>query len=205
MNDAEEKDDGFPMPDGCLMIFGGSAAYDSKRRQKVARREIYTAQQATPPFLRWSEFTITFDRTDHLDTVPHLGRYPLVVDPIVGPKRLTKVLMDGGSGLNIMYAKMLDELGIDRTCLRPTRAPFHDIVLGKQAMPLGQIDLPVTFGDLFNYRTETLTFEVVGFPGTFHAILGCPCYVKFMAVPNYTYLKLKMPCPCRVITIDTSF
>ena len=95
-----------------------------------------------------------------------------MVDPIVGPKRLTKVLMDGGSGLNIMYAKMLDELGIDRTCLRPTRAPFHDIVLGKQAMPLGQIDLPITFGNSTNYRTETLTFEVVGFHGTYHAILG---------------------------------
>ena len=37
-------------------------------------------------------------------------------------------------------------------------------VPGKQAMPLGQIDLPITFGDQFNYWTETLTFEVVGFP-----------------------------------------
>ena len=46
---------------------------------------------------------------------------------------------------------------------------------------------------------------MVGFPGTFHAILGRPCYVKFMAVPNYTYLKLKMPGPHGVITVDTSF
>ena len=52
---------------------------------------------------------------------------------------------------------------------------------------------------------ETLTFEVVGFHGTYHAILGCPCYMKFIAIPNYTYLKLKMSRPCRVITIDTSF
>ena len=29
--------------------------------------------------------------------------------------------------------------------------------------------------------------------------------MKFMAVPNYTYLKLKMPGPCGVITIGTSF
>ena len=72
-------------------------------------------------------------------------------------------------------------------------------------MPLGQIDLPVTFGDRSNYQTETLTFDVVGFPGTFHAILGRPCYAKFMAVPNYTYLKLKMPGPRGVITIGTSF
>ena len=72
-------------------------------------------------------------------------------------------------------------------------------------MPLGQIDLSVTFGDRSNYRTETLTFDVVGFPPTFHAILGRPCYTKFMAVPNYTYLKLKMPGPCEVITVGTSF
>jgi hypothetical protein len=36
-------------------------------------------------------------------------------------------------------------------------------------------------------------FEVVGFRGTYHAVLGRPCYAKFMVVPNYTYLKLKMP------------
>ena len=168
-DDVEDKDDTFPTPNGALMIFGGSAAYDSKRRQKVARREVYMAELATPAFLRWSESTITFDRADHPGAIPHPRRYPLVVDPIVGPKWLTKVLMDGGSGLNIMYAKTLDEMGVDRTNLRPIRAPFHGVVPGRQAMPLGQIDLPVTFGDRSNYRTETLTFDVVGFPLTFHA------------------------------------
>ena len=72
-------------------------------------------------------------------------------------------------------------------------------------MPLGQIDLPITFGSSSNYRMETLTFEVVGFHGTYHAILGQPCYVKFMAVPNYTYLKLKMSGLGGIITIGTSF
>ena len=48
---------------------------------------------------------------------------------------------------------------------------------------------------------EMLTFEIADFPGTYHAILGQPCYTKFMAVPNYTYLKLKMPGPHGVITI----
>jgi len=32
MDDAEEKDNIFPMPNSCLMIFGASVAYDSKRR-----------------------------------------------------------------------------------------------------------------------------------------------------------------------------
>ena len=30
-----------------------------------------------------------------------------------------KVLMDGGSGLNIMYTKTLDEMGVYRTNLHP--------------------------------------------------------------------------------------
>ena len=137
IDNAEENDDAFPTPTGALMIFGGSTAYDSRRCQKVARREVYTAGPAMPAYLRWSESTITFDQTDHPDAVPHLGRYPLVIDPIIGPKRLTKVLMDGGSGLNIMYAKMLDEMGVDRTNLHPIRAPFHGVVPGRQAMPLG--------------------------------------------------------------------
>jgi hypothetical protein len=78
-------------------------------------------------------------------------------------------------------------------------------MLGKRAEPVGQIDLPVCFGTPSNFWKETLTFEVVGFHGTYHAILGRPCYAKFMAVPNYTYLKLKMSGPKGVITIGPSY
>jgi hypothetical protein len=48
-------------------------------------------------------------------------------------------------------------------------------------------------------------FEVVGFRGTYHEVLGRPCYAKFMAVPNYTYLKLKMPGPNGVITVGPTY
>jgi hypothetical protein len=76
---------------------------------------------------------------------------------------------------------------------------------GKRAEPVGRVDLPVCFDTPTNFRKETLTFEVVGFRGTYHAILGCPCYARFMAVPNYTYLKLKMPGPNGVITVRPSY
>jgi hypothetical protein len=84
-------------------------------------------------------------------------------------------------------------------------APFHGIAPGKRILPLGQIDLPVCFGTPSNFRKETLTFEVVGFRGTYHAVLGRPCYAKFMAVPNYTYLKLKMPGPNGIITVGSTY
>jgi hypothetical protein len=166
---------------------------------------VYAAKPTTPAFLRWSRPPITFDRSNHLDSVPHLGGYPLIIDLIVDKKRLSKVLMDGGRGLNIMYFETLDAMGIDWSRIQLTGAPFHGIVLGKQAKPLEQIDLPVTFGNKSNFRTKTLTFEVVGFHGTYHTILGRPCYARFMAVPNYMYLKLKMLGPHGVITVCTSF
>jgi len=46
---------------------------------------------------------------------------------------------------------------------------------------------------------------VVDFPRSYHAILGRPCYAKFMAIPNYTYLKLKMLGPNGVITMGSTF
>ncbi|XP_039821481.1 uncharacterized protein LOC120683472 [Panicum virgatum] len=113
--------------------------------------------------------------------------------------------MDGGSSLNIMYAPTLELMGIGLDKLRPSKSPFHGVAPGKRVQPLGQIDLPVCFGTAANFRKEVLTFEVVGFRGSYHAILGHPCYAKFMAVPNYTYLKLKMPGPKGIITIGSSF
>ena len=90
-----------------------------------------------PSFLSWSESPITFDQRDHPSHVVRLGGYPLVVDPIVHKKRLTKVLMDGGSGLNILYVDTLDAMHIPRSELCPAGSPFHGVILGAQAYPLG--------------------------------------------------------------------
>ena len=46
---------------------------------------------------------------------------------------------------------------------------------------------------------------MVDFPGSYHAILGWPCYAKFMVIPNYTYPKLKMSRPNGVITMGSTF
>jgi hypothetical protein len=76
------------------------------------------------------------------------------------------------------------------------------VVLGKKSIPLGWVTLSVTFSDARNYRTETLTFEVVDFSGPYHVILAQSCYVKFMAILNYAYLKLKIPRLARIITVE---
>jgi hypothetical protein len=205
-NDKEgHKAEEFPEVHDCFMIYGGQVENTSARHHKQERREVCSVKVAAPVYLDWFDRPITFDQGDHPDSVPSPGKYPLVVDPVIGNVRLTKVLMDGGSSLNIIYTETLGLLQIDLSTIRVGAAPFHGIVPGKRVQPLGQLDLLVCFGTPSNFRKETLTFEVVGFRGTYHAVLGRPCYAKFKAIPNYTYLKLKMPGPNGVITVSSTY
>jgi hypothetical protein len=176
----------------------------SNIQRKRERHEVLTVEKAPPSFLDWSEDAITLSREDHPNRIPNSGQYPLVVDPVIGNTRFSKVLMDGGSSLNILFEHTLHLLGIRLVQLRANMTSFHGVAPGKRVQPLGQIDLPVWFGTPDNFRKETLTFEVVGFRGAYHSILGRPCYAKFMAVPNYTYLKMKIPGPKGVITMGSS-
>ena len=67
--------------------------------------------------------------------------------------------------------------------------------------PLGTIKLPVTFGSRENFRTEDISFEVADFEAAYHAILGRPALAKFMAVPHYTYMMMKLPGPNGIISL----
>ena len=84
--------------------------------------------------------------------------------------------------------------------LKPSKAPFYDIVLGNTSFPVGTVVLPVTFRTLDNYRMELIKFEVADFESSYHAILGRPALAKFMAVPHYVYLLLKMSGKTGVLT-----
>jgi hypothetical protein len=200
-----DKEEEFPEVHNCFMIYGGQVVNASARHRKQERWEVCSVKVAAPVYLDWSDKPITFDQGDHPDCVPSPGRYPLIVDPVIGNARLTKVLMDGGNSLNIIYAETLGLLGVDLSTIRAGAVAFHGIVPGKRVLPLGQLDLPVCFGTPSNFRKETLTFEVVGFLGTYHAVLGRLCYAKFMVIPNYTYLKLKMPGPNGTITVGSTY
>jgi hypothetical protein len=71
--------------------------------------------------------------------------------------------------------------------------------------PLGHIYMPVTFGTLENYRTEFLRFEVSNFDCGYNAIIGRSGLAKFMVIPHYTYMILKMPGPQGIITVCADF
>jgi hypothetical protein len=67
--------------------------------------------------------------------------------------------------------------------------------------PVGQIVLPVTLGTQKNFCMETIQFEVTDFETSYNAFLGWPTLSKFMAIPHYAYLVLKMTGPRGIISI----
>jgi hypothetical protein len=97
-----------------------------------------------------------------------------------------------------IFAKKTQEIA---GLITPTGIPFYGIVLSKAAMSLEQITLPVTFGTQANYQTKFIQFEVADFETSYHAILGRPALAKFMAIPHYPYLLLKMLGPHRILSL----
>jgi hypothetical protein len=176
------------------VIFEGDEEFSSKREQKLLLREIMSVEPAVPRPLRWSEVPISFSRDDQWTSFLEPGKFPLVLDQVVPEVNLTRVLIDGRSGLNLIFASTLRKMGLDLTdMLVPSKSPFYGIVPGNAAHPLGTVVLPVTFDMRENYRTEFIKFEVANFESSYHAILGRPALAKFMAVPHYVYLLLMIP------------
>ena len=77
-----------------------------------------------PKYLDWLEHPITFSRANQWADIPYPGRFPLVQDPTIRNMRFKKVLIDGGSALNILFARALTELGLMKDDLIPVDSPF---------------------------------------------------------------------------------
>jgi hypothetical protein len=83
---------------------------------------------AVPTPLRWSEVPITFSRADQWTSFSEPGQFPLVLKLVVAGSRLNKVLIDGGSGHNVLFTKILKKMKLDIThMLTKSTSPFYGI------------------------------------------------------------------------------
>jgi hypothetical protein len=99
-------------------IFGGPNSYGPKRKQNLIGREVLVGSPATPEYRRWSEVPITFYRGDHLDFIPKLGRYPLVVCPIVKTSSSTECWWMEVAPSTSFFLKTFNQVGcLDLCCV----------------------------------------------------------------------------------------
>ena len=86
--------------------------------------------------------------------------------------------------------------------IKPTKTTFKGVIPGVEAHCTGSVTLEVVFESSDNFRSEELIFDIVPFRSGYHAPLGRTTFARFKAVPHYAYLKLKMPGPRGVITVN---
>jgi hypothetical protein len=139
------------------VIFGGDPSF-SKRAQKLLLREILSVEPVIQRPLKYSEVPITFSREDQWTSFfePRKFWFPLVLDPVVQGSKLTRVLIDGGSGLNLIFASTLAKMGLNyMSLLTPSKAPFYGIIRRNSSTTIGSVILPVTFGIEQNFGQST--------------------------------------------------
>ena len=157
-----EEEDQYPETHGRIYMI--QEGRPSNRQQKQVTRQVFlatSAHPAVPEYLRGSETEITFSRDDHPPVVPRPGHAALVLEARIGNYDMSRVFMDGGSGINIIFTRTLDDMLIQNNALKPSGTTFHGIVPGKAVYPKGRISLEVVFGSMTNFRKEMLDFEVV--------------------------------------------
>src|SRR4051812_29046548 len=201
MDDVETSEQEFQKATEVLCVDGGASLHTSHRQLKQWVREVNAAE---PPVesrrpLKWSSTPIIFDIEDHPDRTTAVGCLPMLVSPTVCNLKVTKMLVDGGAGLNLISSAVLWRLQVPDSELEET-GTFQGINPGR-SKPRGKITLPVTFGSELNFRTERVTFDVADFPLPYNGILGRPALAKFMAASHYAYNMLKMPGPISVISV----
>lgn len=185
------------------MIFTSESTDKGSRRARA--QEVNATMPPIPQYMHWSDKVITWDRKDHPSIMPNPGSYALVVDALVASPKFSclfsRVLIDGGSTINILYRETLIKLGLSEQDLQPSRTTFHGIVPGLACTPMGRIRLEVVFGTEENFRREPIWFEVADLSSPYHMLLGLPAIAKFMLNAHQPFLKMKLPGPHGIITV----
>ena len=180
-----------------LSVFETFASNNRRKRTLRSIAEIRHVAAINP----WSDTAITFNISDEPKFQTARAPAALVLSPIVDGFRLTKVLMDGGSGLNLIYEETLQKMEIDWNRIEQSSTTFRGIIPSQEARCAGKITLDVVFGTLENYRSEEITFQVAPFSSGYHTLLGWEAFTIFQAIPHYGYMKLKMLGPNGIITV----
>ncbi|KAK1649456.1 hypothetical protein QYE76_067261 [Lolium multiflorum] len=134
----------FPPPRGQMSMIHRTGV--SRREMKKLTQEINLAESIManiPEYIDWSSQSITFSRADHPMTIPKPGHAALVVEAQIGGFKMSKVFMDGGSGLNLIFLDTIKTMGITMRMLEETDTCFHGILPTSPAYSIGKVYLNV--------------------------------------------------------------
>ncbi|CAN6933850.1 unnamed protein product [Brassica oleracea] len=174
------------------VIMGGlQTCKDSVRSIKEYERKTFTSQ-------KWGgtshindkpkdgyEISFTEEDAKGLDT-PHND--PLVVELRIGDCEVTRILVDTGSSVDLIFSKTLQRMDVKDYELKTCKRPLTSFA-GDTTMTIGTVKLPVYVAGI----TKIVKFVVIESPAIYNAILGTPWIHSMKAVPSTYHQCIKFP------------
>ncbi|XP_056696908.1 uncharacterized protein [Spinacia oleracea] len=170
-----------------LVVFGGqkSGQASKKHLRALSHRVNFSAvgdNQPHPP-------NMTFTADDCFG-VQYKHDDPLVISMDLNNHNVHRVLVDGGSAVNIIFRNCFEQLILEEPEEALTKVSYPLIGFnGSAAIPRGKITLPVTVGEGQAAKTLRDEFLVMDCDSVYNVIMGRTMIHKMQAVPS-TYHQL---------------
>ncbi|XP_010430731.1 PREDICTED: uncharacterized protein LOC104714968 [Camelina sativa] len=152
-------------------------------------------KKSWPSRFEAESMTISFDGRDleGLD-LPHND--PLVVKLLIGESKVTRILIDTGSLVNVIFRDVLAKMEVGENDIVPE---CHSLTGfdGDHLMSIGTITLPIFVGGIARY----FRFAVIDKPTIYNVILGTPWLHKMKAVPSTYHQCVKFPTSKGIYTL----
>ncbi|KAM0050395.1 putative aspartic peptidase domain superfamily [Helianthus debilis subsp. tardiflorus] len=140
---------------------------------------------------------ITFDEDYRVDIQdPHHDG--LVITLFISNHFVRRILIDGGSSVNIIQLDVLKKMGISESDIIPRSSVLVGFS-GETKNTLGDIKLPIFVEGLHNYQK----FCVIDCLSCCNVILGRPWIHDMKAVPSTYHQCVKLPSPWGIVKIDS--
>jgi hypothetical protein len=124
----------------------------------------------------------------------------MVITMHVDKWNVTRVLVDNGSQVEILFLSTFEHMGFNKKQLKEASKPLYSFG-GKKIELVGSISLPVFFGTLSNARIEYIAFDVVDMFYPYNAIFGRGFLNTFKVMLHSLYFYLKIPATQGVILV----
>ena len=177
------------------VILGGSKLYrDSISAIKKHRRNVHLKSSLSEE-VDFQGTSILFEEkeTQHLER-PHDDALVITLD--VANFEVSRILIDTGSSIDLIFLSTLERMGISRADVVGPPSPLVAFT-SELAMSLGTIKQPVLAGKI----SKIVDFVVFDKPVAYNIILGTPWIYQMKAVPSTYHQCLKFPTSSGVETI----
>ena len=115
----------------------GNSLHVTKGKNSMAPIEICAIRPIPEESRHWLLQPITFDHRDYSRGAQNAGWTALVLNPVIDGLQFTRVLMDGGSDLNLLYLDTIRKLGVNPAIIRHGNTSFQGVTPGPDTQSMG--------------------------------------------------------------------